>query len=472
MTKAAVKWVLVCVLAGGLSLPAAAQALDSVFRIGTVEISGNRRTKPFIITRELDLQAGDTLHSRNLAARLERNRQRVFNTTLFVTVKLTPVRMAGQMNILIEVKENWYIWAGPVFKLADRNFNEWWDERDRDLRRTTYGGFLYHANFRGRKEKLRVGIQTGFSDRFQVSYEVPYIDRQRQTGINVLARYLVYKDIAFNTATDKLLYTGTQEIALKREWQGLVQVRRRRGFYDVHRLELGYTHGRIADTLAQLNAEYYQGGTRLQRYVEVAYLFSHDTRDNVNYPWQGLVLTGGVRQRGVLPTDDVRILELRAGGGYYRPLAPRWSLGLVSSLRVSMARQQSFNQLRGLGYEEEFLRGFDLYVINGTAFGLAKSTLRFQLWKGIVPLRFIPVKQFNTLPLAVYPTVFADVGYVRNPYSGREIASSLANKGLASAGLGLDIVTLLNTTARLNLSRNSAGENNFFLNLQKEFVLN
>jgi outer membrane protein assembly factor BamA len=403
---------------------------------------------------------------------LERNRQRVFNTTLFVYVKLTPVRTAGRVNILIEVKENWYIWAGPVFKLADRNFNEWWNERDRDLSRTTYGGFLYHANLRGRKEKLRVGVETGFSDRFQVSYEVPYIDKKRQTGINLLVRYRVYRDIAFNASSGRLLYTGIQEIASKRLWEGLLQLRRRRSFYDVHQLELGYTHGRIADTLVQLNAEYYQGGAQRQRYVELAYLFSHDTRDNVNYPWRGLVLTGSVRQRGLLPTDDVRILELRAGGGYYRPLAPRWSLGLVNNFRVSLARQQPFNQLRGLGFGEEFLRGFDLYVINGTAFGLAKSTLRFQLWTGLVLLPFIPAKQFNTLPLAIYPTVFADAGYVRNPYAGREMGSTLANQGLASAGMGLDVVTLLNTTVRLNLSHNSVCENNLFVNLQKEFVLN
>jgi len=461
---------LLCIWATA-SPEAVAQAPDTIFQVGKLEITGNRRTKAFIIARELDLMVGDTIHSRHLAARLERNRQRVFNTTLFVYVKVLASKRGNQLAINIEVKENWYLWAAPVFKLADRNFNEWWNERDRDLRRTTFGAFLYHANFRGRKEKLRFAVETGFSDRLQVSYEIPYLDKKRQTGINVLARYRGFQNMAFNTANDKLVYTGPQDTEIKTQWEGLIQLQRRRGFYEVHRLELGYIQDRITDTVVQLNPYYHLNSSLVQRYFEVAYQYSHDTRDNVNYPIAGLVIVGSIRQRGLFPTDDLRSLELRVGGGYYRPLTNRWSWGLVGKWRFSYPQNQPFNQLRGLGYEEEFLRGFDLYVINGTAFGLGKSSLRYRLWERILSLHFIPVKQFNTLPLAIYPTIFADAGYVRNRFPAREIQSTLSNQWLASVGVGLEIVALLNTTMRLNVSRNSIGQTNFFINMQKEFLI-
>ncbi|MCU7375765.1 hypothetical protein PEC18_34350 [Paucibacter sp. O1-1] len=69
--------------------------------------------------------------------KLEIDRRKVVNTNLFVTVDLLtqPNIDSVRTDIRIVVKERWYLIAVPVFQLADRNFNEWWYERKRDLSR-------------------------------------------------------------------------------------------------------------------------------------------------------------------------------------------------------------------------------------------------------------------------------------------------------------------------------------------------
>jgi len=464
-------WKLIC-LTGlfFLSLQTSiAQVTDTIYHIRNVEITGNRKTKDFIITRELDLVENDTIGSKSLKTRLERNQQRVYNTRLFVYAKINPTFEGDQVDIEVEVKENWYIGGGINFKLIDRNFNEWWNERDRDLSRVIYGVSLLHGNFRGRREKLRLIAQTGFSDRFLINYDIPYLDKNRKTGIQIQAKYRGFKNVAYNTEGNKLLFTGQQENEIKTQLEGLVQLRRRQGFYTTHRLQLTYSLDRVADTLISLNPFYHQQGNLTQRFSQLGYVFTYDTRDNVNYPVKGQVIEGYINKRGLLPTDNVSSFQLGLGGGYYWALTNRWSMGLVSKFELTFPRNIPFNQMQGIGYEEEFLRGFDLYVINGTTFGLGKSNIRFKLLDKIIPLKFVPIKQFNKFPLAGYINFFADAGYSSNRVANREYQNNLSNQMLSSVGVGLDVIALLNTTLQFNLSRNSIGQTNLFLNLQKDF---
>ncbi|WP_026464014.1 BamA/TamA family outer membrane protein [Adhaeribacter aquaticus] len=446
-----------------------AQVADTIYQIRKLEITGNRKTKNYIITRELDLVVNDTISSRTLRSRLERNRQRVYNTRLFVYTRIKPTFDGDQVDIQLEVKENWYIGGGVVFKLVDRNFNEWWNDRDRDLNRVIYGASLSHANFRGRRERLRLVGETGFSDRFQASYDIPYIDKKQQTGLFIQAKYRGFKNVAYNIANDKLLFTNKLERDIKTQIEGLVQIRKRWAFNSIHRLELSYAYDHIADTLLKLNPFYHRNQKNVQRYMQLAYLYTYDTRDNVNFAVKGEVVEGSIRRRGLLPNDNYNSLEIKIGGAYYRLITNRWSYGLMSKAQVTFPRNIPFNQIRGLGYSDEFLRGFDLYVINGTSFALGKADLRFKFFDKIIPAPFIPVKQFNTLPLATYINFFADAAYVINPFAQREINNNLSNQRISSAGVGLAIVALMNTTIRINFSRNSIVQNNVFVNLQKDF---
>jgi len=66
-------------------------------------------------------------------------------------------------DIAIDFQENWYIYPGIIFELADRNFNVWWTEQNRDFDRVNYGVNVDHINVTGRKDKLRIKLQHGYT---------------------------------------------------------------------------------------------------------------------------------------------------------------------------------------------------------------------------------------------------------------------------------------------------------------------
>ncbi|WP_341838458.1 POTRA domain-containing protein [Chitinophaga pollutisoli] len=134
---------LLCLLA---ALPGRAQVSDSASRpapeqlailqdtsyivVRDIVVTGNKRTRRSIILREIGIKPGDTLRLRNLQVILETNRKQLLNTSLFLNV-LTNVKdwNGNEANIVFDVWERWYLLAFPVFKLADRNFNQWWVEQ-------------------------------------------------------------------------------------------------------------------------------------------------------------------------------------------------------------------------------------------------------------------------------------------------------------------------------------------------------
>ena len=151
-----------------------------------VTITGNFRTKERIIRREMDVHTGDTLTQLTLDSLLEYDRRKVLNTNLFLTVELKkkPIKdtlslpfytadgkLIAEPKIIdleVVVKEQWYLLAFPVFQLADRNFNEWWYERGRDLSRTIYGVYALHQNLTGNNDRLRLRAEFGFIPRLDI----------------------------------------------------------------------------------------------------------------------------------------------------------------------------------------------------------------------------------------------------------------------------------------------------------------
>src|SRR4051794_16731568 len=74
--------------------------------IGAILIQGNAKTKDYIILRELELKKGDTVRLSKLEKILAKDRNRIYNTRLFNSVKVTPiVSELGMADIYIEVQE-------------------------------------------------------------------------------------------------------------------------------------------------------------------------------------------------------------------------------------------------------------------------------------------------------------------------------------------------------------------------------
>lgn len=117
--------------------------LKAQVRINTIQLEGNNRTKNYILLRELPYHVGDQINKDSLIILNTLSQQQLFNTSLFLFVKVTPVypliNDSSIVDIQIKVKERWYFIPKPYFKWIDRNFNQWWNEQNRSLDRVNYG---------------------------------------------------------------------------------------------------------------------------------------------------------------------------------------------------------------------------------------------------------------------------------------------------------------------------------------------
>jgi outer membrane protein assembly factor BamA len=437
--------------------------------IGNVIVEGNIRTRENIILREMSIESGDTIASSHLPEQIEIDRRKVVNTNLFITVDILTQPNADSLrtDLRIIVKERWYLIVFPVFDIADRNFNEWWYDRNRDLRRTTYGVYMSYGNVTGRNDKLRFLAEFGFIPKFDISYSLPYIDKAQKTGITIGGSYSLNKSMAFRTWNDKLDFINSESINRERHY-AFVNLTRRNKYYTFHSLDLRFSHANISDTIAKLNPNYLLNGRTVQNFFQLSYAYTYDKRDNVQYPLRGQAAGMLISKLGLLPSDDINQFYFYGTYRKFIPISKRWYANTGLRFRVSAPKRQPYLQTVGLGYRNDLVRGYELYVIDGQDYALTKNEIKFKLFSLQKHLSWIPIRQFNTIPLAAYLNTFADAGYVFNKYS--ELSNTrLGNTMLFGAGTGLDVVTFYNIVARMNITFNAKGEHRFFFNIFREF---
>jgi outer membrane protein assembly factor BamA len=439
---------------------------DSTIIVQEIHIVGNQKTKENIILRELDFAVSDTLQTEDLTKRLELNRRKIFNTNLFNSVEIKSEIKNNYLIINIIVQEQWYLLGYPVFDIADRNLNEWW-QRGHQFNRTIYGFSLSHNNLRGRAEKLSLYLISGFIQRADVSYRIPYIDKSQRTGIEMRVSYATNNNLAYSTFNDTLAYRKSDDILQKRFF-ARIAIRKRYHFYDNHSLELRYNANQIADTIARLNPNYFLENRTSQKYFQLTYYFNYDFRDNAPYPLRGNRYELIISKLGILPNDNINLIDISATYSGYKQLGRKIFFQTVLEGKISSPNNQPFFNTRGLGYQNDLVRGYELYAIDGQAYLYARNTLKYELLNTKARLKFLKIKQFSTIPIALYPNIYADAGYVSNNFTERN-RSNLANKWLTGIGVGLDIVTYYNVVMRFNYVLNQKNERGFVFNIGREF---
>lgn len=437
--------------------------------VNKIDIDGNRRTRSSIILREMAIKTGDTLSLAELQQKLEVDRRKIGNLNLFITVDMQADfgSDSSTVDIKILVKERWYFIAFPVFEIADRNFNEWWYDRNRDFKRVVYGGYVSYRNVTGRADRLVLSVEMGFTPRYGISYTLPYIDKAMKTGVSMGFSYASNKTMAYRTWNDKLDYLPSDSLN-KRRSIVFLNFTRRNKFYTFHSLDLRWSRTQLSDTIAALNPRYLTDGEKLQNYLQLTYTYSYDKRDNVQYPLRGKQYGAQISKQGILPNDDINLLYSYGHFKYFVHLGGRWFASTSARAKISFFKQQPYLQTVGLGYRLDLVRGYDLYVIDGQSYALTQNDLKFRLFDIRKHFKSIPIRQFNTIPMAAYLTANADAGYVKNYYP--ELSNSkLGNKLLGGVGAGLDFVTFYNIVLRGLYSFNAEGEGKFFFRIAREF---
>jgi outer membrane protein assembly factor BamA len=436
--------------------------------IDSVIFKGNDKTRDNILRRELDIFPGDTLQVSEVDSRVEFNRRKLINTNLFIWVKSNShPNNSDHITVTFEFLEQWYLLAYPIFQLADRNLNDWW-ERGHSFERTIYGAHFIHNNFRGRNERLSFKAETGFTQRIELGYSNPYLDRKKTLGLGAALTYVTNKNIAFKTINDTLNTLNSDKI-LRERWIGALSFRKRLRFYDFHFAEIRYSHTIIADTIRQLNPNYYYKGSNEQNFLQLTYAYSYDFRDFAPYPLRGRKIDLAYNYYGILAQDALNYWDIKASIAYFFDLGSK--IFISSQWKVKLTQENKYipyANIQGLGYGSDNVRGYELNVIDGTNFLLSKNTIKYQLFNKIIPIRFIPYKQFNQMPVSLYPTVFFDFAYVYQAQP--ELTSSrYSNRWIYGMGVGFDIVTYYNFVCKLGVPLINSGKSGLVVSVAREF---
>ena len=436
--------------------------------IGDIHIVGNKKTVERIIMRELSVEIGGSYSYKLLVDTLVFDQNRMYNTNLFNEVDITIQELGGgNVDLLITVDERWYFYPLPIFKLADRNFNDWWVNQNHDFNRVKYGIKLTQFNFRGRGERIRFTLQSGFEQRYLFNYRIPYIDKKQQHGSTPEFVHTTNNNLSYET-NDHLRRFLEGDHWLRTATGASIVHTYRKNFYDFHSLGLAMISTHIADTIAILNPNYFGGGQTRQKFFSLGYGYQYDRRDNINYPLSGSNFFANINKTGLGLFDDVDFWTLQGTVVKYWDFGNGYYFGSAFSGYVSSGNQPFFNY-RGLGFDKRLnVRGYELDLIEGKSFLLTQNSMRKLIWKHKSDIsKVMPLKQFKTLPFAFYGKLFFDGGYVKS-FDGYVNNDRLTDKFIYGLGVGIDLVTIYDLVIRFEYSTNSDRENQFFLNFKAD----
>ena len=438
-----------------------------------ISITGNKKTKEKIILREMDIHLGDSILIQNLQTRIEENQLYLLNTSLFTHASINISKwdeVSNEVHLKIELKEAWYVYPFFTVELADRNFNVWWVDQKRDLARLNFGLRFYYVNFTGQRDLLKLVLQYGYTRKVELQYTLPYFNKSQTLGVTTNFLYTRNKEMGYVLEDNRLLFTRQEDkVLLKRLRTGLGLIYRP-GQKFFHRLEGQYSHNNIEATIAtDLNPNFFLDNRETQQFLSLAYRFSFDSRDIRPYPLTGNFLYFDVAKEGLGIFGDLNTLKINGGYAQYLSFSKKISLEASFRYQWSLIRKkQPFFNYRALGYDEEYVRGYEYYVVNGLDYGLMKTSFRYELlnrefnWG-----KSMPLKQFKKMPFKLYLTLNNDLGYVNDPYFNTN--NDFGNRVLWGGGLGIDFVLYYDKVLQFEYSYNHLGENGLFLHFKLSF---
>jgi hypothetical protein len=433
--------------------------------IADIIVLGNKKTKPYIVEREMPFKIGNHMMRGDLPGKLELARQQLMNTRLFIEVSVKVDRQADDLVFIsVQVKERWYFFPLPYFKLVDRNFNEWWVEHKRSLDRVNYGVRVSHKNVSGRNDQLKLYLITGYSQQASFRYQQPAADKSLKYGFDIGLSYVRNKELAYMTDSNKQKFFQDADHFISETFHADVALIYRPRVRTKHYLRFGYTRMSVDTAVINLNPDFFPGKSTSISYPEIMYTIEHFNVDYILYPTKGITFVASLAKRGFSKKMD--ITELTAAASYTIPVFPKSQIFLQAAGAVKFPFDQPYYNKRLFGFSPLYLRGLEYYVVDGVAGFVGKVTARREVLNfNIKPP--IVVRGHDKIPFRIFLKVYGDAGYAydKNPVNH----SALTNKWMRSCGVGIDILSFYDVVIRLEYSFNQLNEQGLFLHSGKDF---
>ena len=448
-------------------------AIGQTVTVQTITIHGIKRTKPSIVYRELTFKEGDTLSQSDLGPILERNRNNLINMGIFneaiVNVSEWDTE-EGVVDISIELKESWYIYAMPILDLADRNFNVWWTTYNHAFDRLNVGARLDWLNFTGHNDRLKAKMQFGYTPKQEIEYRFPYLNKRQSLSISTAFNHSINKEISYITSENREQFVQLDERVLQKRWQGGVRGYYRPSLFMKYEMSLSYQYLKVdQDIVTDYNPIYFSNGDSTQSVFSLRGAIEFDDRDIKLFPARGLKAGLELEKIGFGNGDDenafISFLTVEWNLSSGRRFQHRFSS--VSKYSLSRSRP-SHIYYRGLGAGVKYVSGYELYIIDGLDFTLGKYQLSYKLIENQADLgKLMPVDQFRKISYTFYISLLAEAGYSNDPFTGD--TNPLANQWLYGGGPAVTMMLYNNFLFQFSYSVNHLGEAGFFVHNRTSF---
>ncbi|MCC6635413.1 MAG: hypothetical protein IT251_07915 [Chitinophagaceae bacterium] len=438
---------------------------DSGFlTIGSININGNKRTKDYIILREVPFKLGNKYKPHELTGLLELARNQIMNTALFVDAQVYVTNLLKDTAFInIDVKERWYIFPIPYFNLVDRNFNQWINEHNASLDRVNYGIKFFHFNVSGRNDKLSLDVIGGYSQQLQFNYTNPFADKTLKHGFSVGFGYVRQKELNYASLNNKQVFVRTNSF-VRDGFRSLLTYSYRPDSKYRFYVSLGLNMDKISDTVLKLNPTYFPYYTNKITYPTLLVMLQYFGVDYIPFPKKGFLYQVSIFNRSF--NKKANLFQLSVKTTNVLPLATNSFLNIHTNSILKIGDNRSYFNQSLMGYNEVFLRGLESYVIDGMAGVVANNSLYQKLFKFVFK-NPIKIKGHENIPFHFYAKLFSDFGYAYNKYAA--VNNPLANKFLYTAGAGIDITTIYDFVFRIEYGLNQLGNTAFGLRVKGEF---
>ncbi len=394
-------------------------------RIVSIQIIGNDRTQSHIILREMKQKEGDRLDLNQI----ESDRKRIQNLDLFNRVVVQAQPDDDQVQVLIIVTEQWYVFPYPILFIHDRDWGKF-----------SYGAGIVHLNFRGRRETLNVGFWLGYNPSVQFSYANPWIGGNH----HLMTQIHFY----FNRIRSKHFKEAIDEKHLGMEWT----LGKRFGYHTVLGITFGYRE--VVFSPPEMGQTLSESGK--DHLPSLNFFYTWDHRDLLEYPHEGWLISLSARKTGFshLAANYFRTgFDLRQ----YFPITSSWTLAARMRTSLSGGEIPLYDRVY-LGYSER-IRGYFFDVFEGENRALVSIAFRMPL----IPIRYFNLSDhvyFQNLKFGVGLGFFMDSGFTW--FQGERINRSMIKSGY---GVGIHLHLPYVHLLRVEWAINDRGKSQLIVDL-------
>ncbi len=407
-------------------------------RIDTVLVTGNEKTRAYVILDEMTLAPGGTATT----AAIEFDRARVYSLGLFNRVDISYERLDSLGILLVDVHERWYLIPVPLFGF-----------RDGDPRRVYFGAGILHNNVLGRNQKFFGSLVFGYNPSIDLFFSDPQIDRARNLFFSA--------GLAFSRVRNQ----SVRESAVSGDFDekhGDVNLTlgRRLSLYESAGVTPGFHIVQIDD--------YREGrtvsSTGRDAYPYARAFYTWDARDIREYPMTGAFLSVAATHCG-FGVSAVNFTRFNGDARAYMRLpvtltvAARLHGTIVAGGEVPPYSRVYF------GHAER-IRGYFRTVFEGENMLGTSVELRYPLLPArIIEFSAVPLpREFTVWRFGLSTILFGDAGTVW--FRGDPLTFGRVVSGY---GAGLDILLPYSAVVRLAYARNDRAAGQFLVDLRSAF---